>query len=159
MRTLLSLAVLSLAGVTYMTGGGATLAKSALLVWVAYEATRRSTPRLMRQLRAAGITGRDLNKGSKGKELPEALGLAAGYIVLMLAVAALPFVAARRTEYYAAVLAASMTLTIGLADDILELKFRTKLVLPFLAALPLLVSHHTEGAPTTVRGASGLTLR
>ena len=34
--------------------------------------------------------------------------------------------------------------------SVLELEFRTKLVLPFLAALPLLVSHYTEGAPTTV---------
>lgn len=106
-----------------------------------------------------GLYGADLNKPrvqSKGHQhtnpsprVPEATGLAAGTAFLLCAAATVlghgP--AERLAEFHAGLLSAAVMLLAGFADDVFDLPWRVKLVLPVAAATPLLASYD---GPTTV---------
>jgi UDP-N-acetylglucosamine--dolichyl-phosphate N-acetylglucosaminephosphotransferase len=50
-------------------------------------------------------------------------------------------------EYNAALLAICMVVLLGFIDDVIDLKWRHKIVVPTIASLPLLVAYN---GPTTV---------
>ncbi len=103
-------------------------------------ATFLFVPWLIKSLRGTTAVGKDLNK--PGKPLvPEMGGLAvmlgfyAGLTLLVLGSSATD--APTRPYFYAAVLAALGAGTVGLVDDMFNLRKRTKALLPFALALPL----------------------
>lgn len=91
----------------------------------------------------AGLKGVDLNKGRAGKDkgpIPEALGLVSGFIFLMgttTLVGLIPYNEVRvREDMLAALVSISFMLLLGFTDDVLDLRWRYKLILPLFAALP-----------------------
>lgn len=108
--------------------------------------------RVGEMLSAAGRVGKDLNKPNQ-PVIPESLGLVVGAVYLMALFMFLPFPFLpwlgkaitidfpfqKLGEYTAALLSICSMLFLGFADDVLNLKWRHKIVLPALATLPLLI--------------------
>lgn len=93
-----------------------------------------------------GMTGKDINKrGTPGGEIPipEPLGLipAAVYIVVLCALHLVGDHNGDATLYTAAMACVTFMTLLGFVDDVLDLKWRYKLVLPFVASMPLLVNY------------------
>lgn len=116
----------------------------ALAAGAALVLTRALVPRAAPRLRAAGLAGLDLNKGSAARlrgPLPEALGLVSGCVFLMGATVLIGLVPRGERDVREAALAGlasiSFMLLLGFADDVLDLRWRYKLVLPLFAALPI----------------------
>ena len=123
-------------------------------------------PKLAGSLVENGLFGIDINKfdaantprtewGSRSK-VPESLGLVIGVVYLVVVVifrfgrpaiaAGLPSLASEPRgvdigEYNAALHSICFMLLLGFADDVLELRWRYKLVLPTVATLPLLAAY------------------
>lgn len=129
----------------------------------AWATDRLVVPGMGRMLAAAGRTGADLSKPGR-PVLPESLGIAAGfvYVVAVLAFLPAPFAGVRGQpvalhrayvqlgEYTAALLSCALMLLLGFVDDVVGLRWRHKVVLPALAALPLLIIYGVTGGGTSV---------
>lgn len=116
-------------------------------------------------LLAAGRTGADLNKPGR-PVIAECLGIALGavYLVtlfLFLPIPFLPWLSRRSTSnghfpfeglgnYTAALLSISCMLFLGFADDVLNLKWRHKVLLPAISSLPLLMIYAVTFGRTEV---------
>jgi UDP-N-acetylglucosamine--dolichyl-phosphate N-acetylglucosaminephosphotransferase len=59
----------------------------------------------------------------------------------------LQFTKDKLIEYNAALLAICMVVLLGFIDDVIDLKWRHKIIVPTVASLPLLVAYN---GPTTV---------
>ncbi len=111
----------------------------------------------------AGLFGIDLNKrrrGNDGDKVPEATGVLVGCVFLMAAFLLIPFTVwpyyfaetnydrqrsfphAEFVHLISALLSISCMLLLGFADDVLDLRWRHKLLLPALASLPLLMVYY-----------------
>jgi len=107
---------------------------------------------------AAGMSGIDLNKKKgpqdKGQKIPEGLGIATGitYLVCIILFQVFAFFQFPKntslSEYNAALTSICFILLLGFCDDVLNLRWRYKLVLPAVATLPLLVAY--AGVTTVV---------
>lgn len=94
---------------------------------------------------AAGLSGKDLNK-KDGKIIPEGLGLVTGTVFLVFVILFQVFQSFQvhtesLSEYNAALTSICFMLLLGFSDDVLNLRWRYKLVLPAVATLPLLVAY------------------
>lgn len=87
-----------------------------------------------------GLYGRDINK-TKTFIIPEALGLVTGTVYLTCVVLFSPFFPQMGEEYNAAMMAICFMILLGFADDVLDLRWRHKIFLSFLATVPLLVAY------------------
>ncbi|CDF40522.1 unnamed protein product [Chondrus crispus] len=101
----------------------------------------------------ANMCGRDINKrGTPAGErpIPEPLGLipAAVYILVLCALHLVGDHNGDARLYTAAMACVTFMTLLGFADDVLDLKWRYKLVLPFIASMPLLVNY--TGVTTVV---------
>mmetsp|Transcript_22505 Transcript_22505/g.76505 ORF Transcript_22505/g.76505 Transcript_22505/m.76505 type:complete len:400 (-) Transcript_22505:273-1472(-) len=125
--------------------------------------TIRLIPVGMRVLLKKGLFGMDLNK--KGTtaglvKVPEALGLVPGvvYLVATMVFQLVAFGSGAAAsgglppewlpEYNAALASVTFMLFLGFVDDVLDLPWRVKLLLPAFAALPLVVAY--DGGTTVV---------
>ena len=120
----------------------------------------------------------DLNKSS-GAKVPEAAGVITGCVFLVITFLMIPFTyssyileeAARDsfpheefTQLLAALLSISCMLLLGFADDVLDLRWRDKLLLPSMASLPLLMVYYVTTnrtevvVPTLLQPLLGLTI-
>ncbi|XP_064397262.1 UDP-N-acetylglucosamine--dolichyl-phosphate N-acetylglucosaminephosphotransferase-like [Halichondria panicea] len=109
----------------------------------------------------AGLFGKDLNKSSDNK-VPEAIGVlcAAVYLIsefLFIPVPFLPslieegvFKHGEFAQFICALLSICCMVFLGFADDVLNLRWRVKLVLPTIASLPLLMVYLVNGGSTTI---------
>ncbi|CAK6448694.1 unnamed protein product [Pipistrellus nathusii] len=112
---------------------------------------------------AARLCGRDLNK--RGQELiPESQGVISGavFLILLFCFIPVPFLncfveeqckAFPHHEFVAligALLAICCMIFLGFADDVLNLRWRHKLLLPTAASLPLLMVYFTNFGNTTI---------
>eukprot|EP01104_Vermistella_antarctica_P019784 TRINITY_DN799_c0_g2_i5.p1 TRINITY_DN799_c0_g2~~TRINITY_DN799_c0_g2_i5.p1 ORF type:complete len:372 (+),score=78.61 TRINITY_DN799_c0_g2_i5:352-1467(+) len=88
----------------------------------------------------AGLFGMDINKQSSDK-IPESLGIVQASVFLMAAILFQPFFVTELGEYNAACTSMCLMLFLGFADDVLDLRWRIKIILSFLATLPLLVAY------------------
>ena len=109
----------------------------------------------------ANLVGIDLNKKEKHK-IPEATGVLTSCIFLVVMFLFIPIAFGNQliergnfshvefVEFMAALLSICCMILLGFADDILDLKWRYKLLLPTLASLPLLIVYHVNFNSTTV---------
>ena len=113
-----------------------------VLGWVV---TRWLTPSVRQLMIKKGINGLDINKkGSEAgeKQIPECLGFAAAVAFCMVGLMLTPVLKAYRTteelnRHMAVLVTILGTILLGFADDILDLKWRYKLLFPFFIIIPL----------------------
>ncbi|KAB1254810.1 UDP-N-acetylglucosamine--dolichyl-phosphate N-acetylglucosaminephosphotransferase [Camelus dromedarius] len=112
---------------------------------------------------AARLCGQDLNKTSR-QQIPESQGVISGAVFLIILFCFIPFPflncfveeqckAFPYHEFVAligALLAICCMIFLGFADDVLNLRWRHKLLLPTAASLPLLMVYFTNFGNTTV---------
>jgi len=109
----------------------------------------------------AGLGGFDINKKGTAageKKVPESLGIVVGtvHMVCVILFQVYYYTASKAEsiwkvkleEYNAALAATIFMMFLGFADDVMELKWRHKLILPTIASLPLLVSY--AGSTTVI---------
>lgn len=139
---------------------------TALVSLVGYRWTLYIIPKLEPRHIRAGLVGKDINKkGTEAGErpVPESLGLAPGVVCLaclaviqlihtgrvvpgLCAVLNLPDCQDTDSEAWmddfpAALASIALMLMLGFVDDVLDLPWRVKLVMPLVAALPLLAAY------------------
>eukprot|EP00823_Brevimastigomonas_motovehiculus_P009526 TRINITY_DN9202_c0_g1_i1.p1 TRINITY_DN9202_c0_g1~~TRINITY_DN9202_c0_g1_i1.p1 ORF type:complete len:415 (+),score=53.93 TRINITY_DN9202_c0_g1_i1:127-1371(+) len=91
--------------------------------------------------------GIDIHKPYSKKLVPEGLGLVVGVVYMIIiiiseAIYSQDAVKSMLVEYNAALHSICFMLFLGFSDDVLNLRWRYKLVLPAIATLPLLVAYH-----------------
>lgn len=138
---------------------------------MSYNWTKQLIPHFSPLFEKAGLYGIDLGKSTtytgndKDKvKVPEALGTiaAAMYLIalfLFIPFYFTPFLIHRDgggfphnllVEYVCGLLAVCCMVFLGFADDVLNLKWRHKLVIPTVASLPLLVTYYVNFGSTTI---------
>ncbi|CAH0406988.1 unnamed protein product [Chilo suppressalis] len=117
-------------------------------------------PKLKDLFIKAGLYGVDLCKNNN-KKIPEAIGVISGCVFLVTSFIFIPIVFGNDlierelfphnefAELLAALLSICCMLLLGFADDVLDLKWRYKLLLPTVASLPLLVVYYVNFNSTT----------
>ncbi|KAJ2949918.1 hypothetical protein O0L34_g11237 [Tuta absoluta] len=127
---------------------------------IAYFITDELIPKLKDLFINAGLYGIDLCKSSKNK-IPEAIGVVSGCVFLVTSFLFIPIVFGNGlmnrehfphnefAEFLAALLSICCMLLLGFADDVLDLRWRYKLLLPTIASLPLLVVYYVNFNSTT----------
>ncbi|NWS28010.1 GPT acetylglucosaminephosphotransferase, partial [Polioptila caerulea] len=112
---------------------------------------------------AARLFGEDLNKTSR-RPVPEAQGVISGavFLIILFCFIPVPFLRCFVEEQCAAfphdefveligsLLAICCMIFLGFADDVLNLRWRHKLLLPTMASLPLLMVYFTNFGNTTI---------
>ncbi|GMH32962.1 hypothetical protein BSKO_00796 [Bryopsis sp. KO-2023] len=132
---------------------------SALISYAGLVTTKWLVPIAQGYNLKAGLFGYDINKrGSEAgeKKIPEALGLVVGvvYLVCIICFQQVHFYGAKGglvlseddttdwlVDYNAALATICFMLFLGFADDVLDIRWRVKLILPAVASLPLLVAY------------------
>eukprot|EP00904_Undaria_pinnatifida_P000502 jgi/Undpi1/10452/HiC_scaffold_29.g12902.m1 len=106
-------------------------------------------------LARSGLTGKDLCKkgtASADKEIPEGTGVIAGTMFLICVVILQLFYgrdsADKMVDYLSALLSICFMTFLGFTDDVLDLPWRYKLLLPTVATLPLLCAY--DGSTSVV---------
>ena len=137
-----------------------SIAASGLVSYLGFLATQWLVPFVAASNLKAGLYGIDINKpGTKSddKRIPESLGLAVGvvYLLCLILFEYLHVYDATGSQYFAtesdliewivdynaAMATICFMLFLGFADDVLDIRWSVKMVLPGIAALPLLVSY------------------
>lgn len=94
-----------------------------------------------------GLTGKDMGKKGtrrESKDIPEALGIVAGTVFLIMAILSQLLFATtfqQQMVYNSALFSICFMIFLGFTDDTLDLKWRYKLILPTIASLPLLSAY------------------
>ncbi|XP_046388610.1 UDP-N-acetylglucosamine--dolichyl-phosphate N-acetylglucosaminephosphotransferase [Ischnura elegans] len=136
---------------------------SAIMSVISYFVTEKviQKPKLKEMFVKANLFGVDLNKQSKEK-IPEAIGVVSGCIFLIILFLFIPVPFGRHiienssfphdefVEMVAALLSICCMLLLGFADDVLDLRWRHKLLLPTIASLPLLMVYYVNFNSTSV---------
>jgi UDP-N-acetylglucosamine--dolichyl-phosphate N-acetylglucosaminephosphotransferase len=124
---------------------GNMLVGFAVVLAVSFASAHWIAPAIIRKLKAAGITGRDVHKRGR-PEIPEmggiiiVVGFAAG---ILGAVGLYTFfgLGINLTNVLIGLITVLMMALIGIFDDLFEVGQKTKAVLPLFAALPLMAIH------------------
>nr|XP_021183581.2 UDP-N-acetylglucosamine--dolichyl-phosphate N-acetylglucosaminephosphotransferase [Helicoverpa armigera] len=131
-----------------------------ILSAIAFFITDELIPNLSDLFVKAGLFGIDLCK-SKKKKIPEAIGVVSGCVFLVTSFIFIPIVFGNGlmdtqqfphnefAELLAGLLSICCMLLLGFADDVLDLRWRYKLLLPTVASLPLLVVYYVNFNSTT----------
>ncbi|XP_011690369.1 PREDICTED: UDP-N-acetylglucosamine--dolichyl-phosphate N-acetylglucosaminephosphotransferase isoform X2 [Wasmannia auropunctata] len=134
---------------------------NAVMSVCAYGLTVRLIPRLKDMFVRANLYGIDMGKRSSGK-VPEAIGVVTGcvFLVTMFLFIPVPFTDCifrnvsfphdKFVEFLAALLSICCMLLLGFADDVLDLRWRHKLLLPTIASLPLLMVYYVNFNSTII---------
>lgn len=153
------------------------LSISLLLASLGYAVSLYLIPRMGPAFIRVGFSGRDLSKKDKPL-LPETIGVIPALVYLVLMVMFIPFVFyrflvttsggggrdgvlvtgtladrfphIRLSEYLSSVLCLQLTVLLGLADDLFDLRWRHKFFLPAIAAIPLLVVYYVDFGVTSI---------
>ncbi|KAM6043419.1 UDP-N-acetylglucosamine--dolichyl-phosphate N-acetylglucosaminephosphotransferase isoform 2-T2 [Chlamydotis macqueenii] len=128
-----------------------------------FAATLTLIPAFRDRFLAARLFGEDLNKASR-QPVPEAQGVISGavFLIILFCFIPVPFLRCFVEEQCAAfphdefveligsLLAICCMIFLGFADDVLNLRWRHKLLLPTMASLPLLMVYFTNFGNTTI---------
>ncbi|CAG2168263.1 unnamed protein product, partial [Oppiella nova] len=143
---------------------------NAMMSWAAFYATLKAIPQARPVFIRANLFGIDLCKPDKEKKVAESQGVIAGcvYLVVMFLFIPVPFAASSQplghewlftledfrhevfAQFICALLSICCMIFLGFADDVLDLRWRTKLLLPTIATLPLLMVYGVTYNNTTV---------
>jgi len=93
-----------------------------------------------KNLNRGRLFGRDINKNIPDK-IPESLGIAIGSVYVVTVILLQPFFIEKIGEYNAGLTSITFMLFLGFLDDVLDLRWRVKIFLSFLATLPILVAY------------------
>ena len=108
---------------------------------------------------AHGLSGRDLLKPWTDARVPECMGLPAAAIYLFVLVLLVPIrylgveaahAPGELAAYLSALLSVHASALLGFVDDVLDVRWRYKLPIPFLASIPMLVVYIASGGATSV---------
>eukprot|EP00941_MAST-03F_sp_MAST-3F-sp1_P000812 g812.t1 len=142
-------------------GRGTTLTIVSSLCALAFWMTCFLIPPLKTMTIKANLWGYDFGRRGTSEEkekIAESLGIVSGTVYLVT-VTLLGCIFARSHEILSAFNAALASITfmlfLGFADDVLELRWRYKLILPAFASLPLLCYYYSSGGSTHVLFPSG----
>lgn len=123
--------------------------------WVAHHLIREYIPIFIERKMA----GRDMCKTSSGP-IPEPMGIiaAAVYLIVMIIFIPIPTLEWEKEGsevpcekfLLSALFSICLTILLGFVDDMLDLRWRHKLIFPTLSALPLLMAYYRSGMSTTV---------
>eukprot|EP01134_Creolimax_fragrantissima_P003358 CFRG3358T1 len=123
-----------------------------------------SIPQIQETFIKANRVGKDLNKRNS-PVLPESVGVIVGAVYLVFMFCFIPFAFARHfsdpyhvndfphdkfSVFLAGLLSICCMILLGFTDDVFDLKWRYKLVLPTIASLPLLMVYYVGGMSTTI---------
>lgn len=116
---------------------------------LSYVATDRLIPIVKEFTKKAGLVGKDINKrGTPAgeKDVPESLGIVPGTIFILINMTALTytrffFSQELFIEHLSALLSVCFCVFLGFSDDVMDLKWRYKLILPTIASIPLLLAY------------------
>jgi UDP-N-acetylglucosamine--dolichyl-phosphate N-acetylglucosaminephosphotransferase len=100
----------------------------------------------------AGLFGIDINKCVNYKDekdpdrkiIPESLGIVPGFTYLAVSITSQIFMKltiVQQLEFNAALLSICFMILLGFSDDVLDLRWRYKLILPFVASLPIIFAY------------------
>ena len=120
-------------------------------------------PRCTEMFLKKGISGKDLGKRNQ-KEIPEAGGVISGCVFLMITILMIlveygpifqvmdrdNFPHATFAQKLAGLLSIVFMLFLGFVDDVLDLRWLSKLILPTMASLPLLIVYYVSSNRTEV---------
>jgi len=155
-----------------------TVSANAVIALGAFYVTSSLIPSFSKAFIKAGLKGRDLSKRDH-HEVPEALGVISGAVFLcaMFVFIPIPFyqdlksaifhskvnsstvppsgsdlptLYSRLVEFLAALTSICCMIFLGFADDVLDLRWRHKLLLPTVASLPLLMVYILNFNSTTI---------
>ncbi|XP_054162910.1 UDP-N-acetylglucosamine--dolichyl-phosphate N-acetylglucosaminephosphotransferase-like [Oppia nitens] len=140
-----------------------------LMSMTAFYITLKAIPQVRQLFIKANLFGIDQCKQNKDKKVAESQGVVAGcvYLVVMFLFIPIPFTSSQplgnewlftledfRHEVFAQFISALLSICcmifLGFADDVLDLRWRTKLLLPTIATLPLLMVYGITYNNTTV---------
>jgi len=121
---------------------------AALTAIAAYVAVVKLIPIVQRYTMKRSMSGKDLNKPGRKEDkpdVPESQGVVSG-VVYVIVIIFMQLIYARENrsaliEYNAALHSIGFMLFLGFADDVVDLPWRYKLILPSIASLPLLVAY------------------
>ncbi|KAJ8927098.1 hypothetical protein NQ314_020370 [Rhamnusium bicolor] len=127
---------------------------------VTYFVTVRLIPKLRDMFIKANLFGIDMSKTTSEK-VPESLGVVTGctFLITLFLFIPIPFGSSlfngafphdEFVELIAALLSICCMLLLGFADDVLDLRWRHKLLLPTIASLPLLMVYYVNFNSTTI---------
>ncbi|GAB0086274.1 UDP-N-acetylglucosamine--dolichyl-phosphate N-acetylglucosaminephosphotransferase [Sergentomyia squamirostris] len=140
------------------------LAVNVFLALFAFIVTNNLIPRLREMFIKAYVFGIDMSKRDKVK-IPESMGVVTGSIYLVVSFLFIPFPFMQHllsdskgatfphdefVELISALLSICCMILLGFADDVLDLRWRIKLLLPTIASLPLLMVYYVNFNSTTV---------
>ncbi|XP_012266811.1 UDP-N-acetylglucosamine--dolichyl-phosphate N-acetylglucosaminephosphotransferase isoform X1 [Athalia rosae] len=132
-----------------------------LMSIASYFLTVQLIPKLTDMFIKGNLYGIDMNKKSGGR-IPEALGVVTGCVFLITMFLFIPvpfsdyifknadFPHNEFVELLAALLSICCMLLLGFADDVLDLRWRHKLLLPTIASLPLLMVYYVNFNSTLI---------
>ncbi|KAB0798785.1 hypothetical protein PPYR_06665 [Photinus pyralis] len=131
-----------------------------LMSIVAYVVTVKLIPKLKEMFIKANLFGIDMSK-STSEKVPEAMGVVSGcmFLITMFLFIPIPFTTFlfegqfphnEFVELISALLSICCMLLLGFADDVLDLRWRHKLLCPTIASLPLLMVYFINFNSTTI---------
>lgn len=119
-------------------------------------------PELSHLFLSANLAGKDLNKRLNDYRVPEGVGVIAGAIYLVCLFCMIPFYVLHSKDdasstmltnlslYLSALLSICCMILLGFTDDVLNLRWRHKLVLPTIASLPILMVYYVTYGNTNI---------
>lgn len=122
-----------------------TLVITILISVASYYVTIDLIPKLKGYMVTAGITGKDIHKtGSleSKKPIPEAMGIVSSLIFLLCSIAIVGLLDHDKDKillFMSGLLTIALMIILGFIDDVVALKWKYKLVLPFAASFALLI--------------------
>ncbi|XP_028405713.1 UDP-N-acetylglucosamine--dolichyl-phosphate N-acetylglucosaminephosphotransferase-like [Dendronephthya gigantea] len=139
------------------------LALNVLLSVAGFLLTLKIIPAMGKMFITAGLKGRDMGKKDK-PEIPEAMGVLCGavYLICLFVFIPFPFWTVwwkngvddfphhEFVQWIAALLSICCMIFLGFADDVLNLRWRHKLLLPTMASLPILMVYLVNFGSTTI---------
>lgn len=132
---------------------------SSIFSFLGFIITYKMIPNIMLMTLKSGLKGVDVNKcvnykdpkDPNYKEVPESLGIVPAVVFLMVSILSQMFMsltAIQKLEYNASLLSICFMIFLGFSDDVLDLRWRYKLLLPLIASMPIIFAY--EGATDIV---------
>eukprot|EP01031_Cornospumella_fuschlensis_P044062 gene44062-53872_t len=119
-----------------------------LISTVGYHLTSFLVPVFAKYTKERGLSGKDLCKkgsDSESKDIPESMGIVAAIVFMLCGIVSQIMFAdtpRQMITFNVALFSICFMILLGFMDDVLDLKWRYKLILPTLATLPLLITYN-----------------